>query len=183
MKIELDDIALIQACIQANKSAQKELYTKYGPQLYTICRRYAMDRYEADDFMQEGMLIIFKKLHTYKATGNFKGWMRRVMVNSCLRQLQKRKLTMDIFEDQALPSRTRESNAVDLLQEEDLIGLINQLPDGYRAVFNMYVIEGYRHKEIAELLDIEESTSRSQLTKAKKYLIDMIKNVEEKEEI
>ncbi len=179
----MDEIALIQACIKANKSAQKELYNRYGPQLYTICRRYAMDGYEADDFMQEGFLIIYKKLHTYKGTGNFKGWLRRVMVNSCLRQIQKRKLTSDIHEEQCSMPNRYQANALDRLQEEDLIQLINQLPDGYRMVFNLYVIEGYKHKEIAKLLSIEESTSRSQLTKAKKYLIDMIQNVEEKEEI
>ena len=148
--------------------AQKTLYLRYGPRMMTLCKRYAMDLMEAEDMLQEGFIKVFRNLQSFRGEGSFEGWMRSIMVRTALRYIKKRSLNfpellLDMKED---PS----PDAFDHLSEKDILACIDDLPVGYKTVFNLYVIEGYKHKDIAELLSITENTSRSQLLKARKAL-------------
>ncbi len=140
----------------------------------TICLRYAQDHMEAEDMLQDGFIRIFANLHQFKFEGSFEGWMRRVLVNVCLKHIQKKRIQFsEIVED------TNDTIKVDAtiyqhLGADELLRLISQLPKGYRIVFNLNVIEGYSHEEIAVLLGIQASTSRSQLVKARKMLQNQI---------
>jgi len=135
-----------------------------------VCQRYARDYMEAEDMLQEGFVRIFRNIHQFKFEGSFEGWMRRIVVNVALKHLQKKQLHYVEVKEEVCQSQTVESYVYSSLGEDDLLKLIQQLPDGYRAVFNLNVIEGYSHDEIAEMLGIQASTSRSQLVKARKML-------------
>ena len=139
----------------------------------TICLRYAADQMEAEDLLQESFVKVFRYLGQYKFEGSFEGWIRRIVVNTALKHLQKKKLRFDEVKDdkmgEALPA-----SAYSHLSEKEILALINQLPEGYKLVFNLNVIEGYSHEEIATLLNINPGTSRSQLVKARKYLQHLI---------
>lgn len=137
--------------------------------LMSVCRRY-VGMAQAEDMLQDSFIRIFQYLGQYRFEGSFEGWARRICVNTCIRHIQQsRRLTVEYNAD-LLPDPPIEPEALHQLQANELLRLIDQIPDGYRMVFNLNVIEGYAHKEIAEMLGIEESSSRSQLTKARKYL-------------
>ncbi len=165
---------MIKGCISKHVQCQKALFTLYAPKFMTVCLRYAVDAMEAEDFLQEGFVRIFNNLHQFKFEGSFEGWMRRIVVNVCLKKLQKKKLVFnEIIEEQsAVPSI--DASAYNHLGESDLLKLISKLPEGYRIVFNLNVIEGYSHEEIAKMLNVQPSTSRSQLVKARKMLQQQI---------
>lgn len=140
--------------------------------LFGVCLRYAKDRIEAEDFMQEGLIVIFRDLKQYRPTSALGAWMRRVMINVCLQQLRKRHNVFKVSSMEAKEVLMLQS-AEDILgnlRAKELIQMVQSLPVGYRAVFNLYVIEGYSHKEIAELLNISMNTSKSQLSRAKANL-------------
>ena len=143
--------------------------------MFALCKRYARSVQESEDMLQEAFVKVFNNLNKFSFKGSFEGWIRRIVINTCLRYLEKNKLN---FEDIGLvdynTSNVIHSNALDILAEEELLNLISKLPDGYKMVFNLYVIEGFSHKEIAEMLNIGESTSRSQLVKARKILKELI---------
>ena len=173
MKIT-DDI-LLEGCLKGDRQAQNQLYQKYKGLLFGVCLRYAKDRDEAQDILQDGFVKIFSNLYQYKTKGVLIGWMRRVVVNTALEHLRKRKwqwvdVPMEQFEDMT----EIEEESFDKKYAPILIKLIQQLPDGYRTVFNLYVMEGYTHNEIAEILQITITTSRTQLFKAKKSLRKML---------
>lgn len=136
----------------------------------TLCLRYVGDDSEADDVMQEGFIKMFSKLKTFRHEGSFEGWLRRIMINLCLKHLMEKKKAHIGSLDDVGETWTDDLDIDSQLSEQDLIKGIMKLPPGYRTIFNMYVIEGYSHKEIGNLLGIEESTSRSQLVKAKGFL-------------
>lgn len=140
----------------------------------TVCLRYAVDTMEAEDFLQEGFVRIFNNLHQFKFEGSFEGWMRRIVVNVCLKKLQKKKIIFNEISEEYSTMPIVEAAAYTHLGENDLLKLINNLPEGYRIVFNLNVIEGYSHEEIAKMLQIQPSTSRSQLVKARKMLQQQI---------
>lgn len=157
-------------CIRGNRTAQKELYDKYAGSMYVLCQRYFQCREEAMDALQEGFIKVFKDLSQFdSAKGSFVLWIRRIFINTCLEMLRKRKM---IFSDinEMYDLMEENVNALDNLGLKDLVSLIQKLPDGYRTVFNLYVIEGYSHAEIAGMLNITENTSKSQLFKAKNAL-------------
>ena len=156
---------------KGNNSAQKKLYDQYSVMLYGLCLRYARDRSEANDMHQEGFIAIFRDLHQYQGEGDLGAWMRKVMVNTALQYIRKWKKDWN-WEDSDDHLKFIEVNecAHSNLNLEELTRLIQQLPTGYRFVFNMYVIEGYSHKEIAERLNISIGTSKSQLHKAKETI-------------
>jgi len=136
----------------------------------TVCSRYASTSPEAEDMLQESFIKIFLSIHQYKSEGSFEGWLRRITVTTCLRKLQKTKTRYD---DLSILETLRDAvhpDVISALAEKELIGLIRNLPDGYRIVFNLSVIEGYSHDEIATMLGIEPATSRSQLMKARRHL-------------
>lgn len=136
----------------------------------TVCLRYAGNTSEAQDMLQESFIRIFASIHQYRFEGSFEGWIRAVTVNTCLRKLEKLKIKYDDASTLEKLSDTVQPNAISVLTEKELIQLISNSPDGYRIVFNLNVIEGYSHDEIAAMLGIESATSRSQLIKARRLL-------------
>ena len=173
----MSDKEIILGCLQHDSNYQKLLFDKYSGVLFTICRRYFKDPGLAEDALQEGYIRIFHKLEQFKFEGSFEGWLKRIMVNVCLRKLQgelKQYNWTDL--DQAVGQSVKPT-AVAVIGEEDLMALIAQLPAGYRTVFNMYAIDGYSHSEIAERLGITDSTSRSQLVKARKMLQKLLEEL------
>ena len=167
---------LVISAQKGKPEAQKMLYDRYAPLLYSICKRYLKDHYEAEDALVESMFKILKKIKTFKFTGSFEGWMRRITVNECLMKLRKNRIhtlsienAYDVGDDPSIISK---------LTYEELLEILDQLPTGYRTVFNMYVVEGYKHREIAEELDISINTSKSQLILAKKKFREILKKKE-----
>ncbi|MDR6342856.1 RNA polymerase sigma-70 factor (ECF subfamily) [Filimonas zeae] len=142
--------------------------------MMSVCLRYAADASEAEDILQEGFIRIFSYIHQFKFEGSFEGWLRRIVVNSALKQLQKKKISFKEISDHQESSPRMDPYVYSNLGEEELLKLINALPEGYRVVFNLSVIEGYSHEEIAQLLNVQPSTSRSQLVKARKMLQNQI---------
>lgn len=163
---------LIKKVLQGNASAQEAFYRRFASKMYTVCIRFARDRDEANDILQEGFIKVFSNLKFYRGDGSLEGWVRRTIVNTAInfykKTLKHRNSanidTVLIFE------KSNEATPVDKMSADELMEHITQLPDGYRTVFNLNVIEGYTHKEIGEMLDISENTSKSQLSRARTYL-------------
>ncbi|MBK9105016.1 MAG: RNA polymerase sigma factor [Saprospiraceae bacterium] len=165
----MQDQELIRRCGANDRAAQRLLYDRFAPLVLAICRRYTGPQ-QAEDVMQDSFIRIFQYLVQFKNEGSFEGWIRRVCVNTCIRHLEKAKrLTVDYF-GEGMPDHPVEPDIISRLNANELLTIIDKIPDGYKTVFNLSVIEGYNHKEIAQLLGIEESSSRSQLTKARKYI-------------
>jgi RNA polymerase sigma-70 factor (ECF subfamily) len=170
---------LIAGCIKQKASAQRALFDKYSGRMLGLCRRYVKDVLEAEGVMITAFTKIFERNEQYTGEGNFEGWMKRIMVNESLQYLRKHKnmqLNMDIEEAHHLPNYDAME---DHLQTEDLMQMISELPVGYRTVFNLYAIEGYSHKEIAEQLNINENTSKSQLSRARVHLQKRLAEMEQ----
>ena len=165
------DQNIINGCNKGKPTAQRQLYETYKAMLFGVCLRYARNRAEAEDFLQEGFIRIYRDLYQYQPQKALGAWLRRVMVNSCLRQIQKNKnIFQEVNWEQITDSYEMEFEEEGNERQEDMIKMIQQLPPGYRAVFNMYVIEGYTHQEIASYLEISINTSKSQLSRAKNLL-------------
>ncbi|MDA3614160.1 RNA polymerase sigma factor [Polluticaenibacter yanchengensis] len=151
------------------------LFKQFAAKMMATCLRYARDSHQAEDFLQMGFIRVFECIHQYKAEGSFEGWMRRVFSSIAIRELSKIKMQfVEIGQNEI--EFTEPSGALQKMSEGEIIKLISTLPDGYRIVFNLYAIEGYSHDEIAEMLSIKASTSRSQLVKARKMLQEKIIN-------
>lgn len=161
----------IKKAIQGDRQAQEFLYKAHAPKMLGLCRQYIKDLQFAEDVMIQGFVKVFGKLGEYRHEGSFEGWVRRIMVRACIDQLRKRQFVVHEGEIDGL--LIEESGG--LLDVEEVQGLIDALPEGYRTVFLLYAIEGYGHREIAGLLDISEGTSKSQLSKARKMLRDQLK--------
>ncbi len=142
--------------------------------MYAVCLRYARSSSDAADILQDGFVKVFTKLEQFQFQGSFEGWVRRIMVNTALRAYQRQRFDLEFNGYENLPEAPVDPDAMAILSEAELLGLINQLPDGYRMVFNLVAIEGYAHAEVAEMLGIQESTSRSQLTKARRMLCEQV---------
>ena len=160
---------LIENAIANSRKAQKELYELHAPKMLSVCRYYVKDLQEAEDVLLSAFFKAFQKLKSFHNDGNFEGWLRRIMVNECMSYHRKKKfhIVSDEIEDL---SECSENNIVENYDVAELQLLIDDLPKGYKMVFVLYAIEGYKHQEIAELLQISESTSKSQLFKARKML-------------
>jgi len=172
----LSDEEIINACIKQDKKAQRTLYKKYASIMYGICLRYCNRKAEAEDVLQEAFIKIFSNIKTYRCEGSFEGWLKRIVVNTALNYYKsnlKRAFDESIDCVQEGHLATDNNNETDLSAEE-LMKMINELADGYRIVFNLYAIEGYSHKEIAEMLNISENTSKSQLSRARVILQNKI---------
>jgi RNA polymerase sigma factor (sigma-70 family) len=166
---------LIEACLKGDSRAQKMLFEKHGPKLFAVCMRYSNSEEEAKDVLQDGFIKIFEKLNIYKGEGSFEGWMRRVVVNTALDAIRKnKKLKSQVDIDDVAYGLTTNESVLDTMAAEDLMLVLQTLPTGYRTVFNLYVIEGYSHKEIAEELNITVSTSKSQFSRAKGILREIL---------
>jgi RNA polymerase sigma-70 factor (ECF subfamily) len=161
---------LIQGCLRRENSAQKALYDTYSARMYGLCYRYIKDSMGAEDVLITAFTKIFEKIHQFKGEGSFEGWMRRIIVNEALSFLRRNK-SMYLETDLEKADRQPNYDALgDHLEAEDLLNIIQELPTGYRIVFNLYAVDGYSHKEISEQLGISESTSKSQLSRARAYL-------------
>ncbi len=165
---------LIKGCIDGKADCQRMLFEAYAGKMMGVCLRYAGNHHDAEDILQEAFIKIFAHIHQFKFEGSFEGWLRRITVNTALKALQKKKLHFAEINDNTTAGAQVETNAYAALHAEQLLKMLNNLPEGYRIVFNLYVIEGYDHEEIAHLLNIQTSTSRSQLVKARKMLQQQI---------
>lgn len=162
---------LIRLCLGNDSKAQEDFYKRFAPKMYGVCMRFAKSQMEADDFLQEGFIKVFINLKSFRQEGSLEGWIRRTIVNTAINLIKKNsKFLKDIELDKADFIPQEEASALDTLSADELLKLINQLPTGYRMVFNLNVIEGYTHKEIAGLLNISENTSKSQLSRARNTL-------------
>ena len=143
--------------------------------MYAVCLRYAGMAEEAQDILQEGFVKVFKKLETFRSEGSFEGWMRRIFVNTAIEHFRRKKYLQPVTEKEENTLEGNYLSVLDDLAERDILNLVQQLSPGYRTVFNMYVVEGYSHKEIADMLGVSEGTSKSQLSRAKVILQDLVK--------
>ena len=173
---------LIKKAIQNNREAQQQLFAKHSPKMLGVCRQYVKDLHHAEDLLLSGFLKVFTKLSTFKHEGSFEGWIRRIMVNTCISYLRKKNLVTVSDEDFIFNDVATES--LENTSVTDIQKLIDSLPEGYKMVFNLYAIEGYKHSEIAIKLGVSESTSKTQLFRARKLLqenyIKMNKTIHEK---
>ena len=168
---------IIDACIKEDRIAQRILYDTYSKKMLGVCSRYATDIMEAEDILQEGFIKVYDKISTFNYKGSFEGWIRRIMVNTAINKFRTRKINLEYTDElnsDMIDETYNEPN--DKLNYEELLKLIDKLPNGYKMVFNLYVIDGFSHKEIAEKLNYKESTSRAQYHRSKKFLIKLINN-------
>ena len=157
---------------------QKLLYERFSSKMYGVCLRYAENTEDANDVMQEGFIKVYKSLSKFRSEGSFEGWIRRIFVNTSIEHYRKKVKWYNVTEVQENTIEDHELDALDSMATKDILNLVNELSPGYKQVFNMHVVEGYSHKEIADLLGITEGTSKSQLARAKgvlKKIIEMKK--------
>src|SRR5436309_7029293 len=167
--------AILAGCLNNDPVAQRELYNRYSPKMLPVCYRFAQSREDAEDMLQEGFIKVFMQIHTFENKGAFEGWVRRIIVHTCINLLKKNKRFNESLDlDHANSLQVKEETLPSIMQAKQVVECIRLLPIGYRTVLNLYAIEGYSHKEIAGMLDIEESTSRSQYTRAKAMLEDIL---------
>ncbi|SIT17635.1 RNA polymerase sigma-70 factor, ECF subfamily [Filimonas lacunae] len=168
--------ALILGCLQNDPVSQRELYNRYSPRMLSVCYRFSQSRQDAEDMLQEGFIKVFTQMGGFENRGSFEGWIRRIIVHTCINQLKKDKKFSDnvelIHAEQYM--QVREESISAIMQVKQVVECIRLLPIGYKTVLNLYAIEGYSHKEIADMLEIGESTSRSQYTRARVMLEDLL---------
>src|ERR1700712_4191737 len=166
---------MLHGCLNNLAPAQEALYSRFSPRMLGVCYRFARNREDAEDMLQEGFIKVFSQIHQFRNQGALEGWIRRIVVHTCINVLKKNKKfadSVDIIHANSI--HLNESNIHSILQAKQVVESIRLLPMGYRTVLNLYAIEGFSHKEIAAILDIEESTSRSQYTRAKSMLEDVL---------
>ncbi len=166
---------LLQRLAAQEPSAQKWLYDRYSPMLFAVCRRYLRSREDAEEALVSGMFKVFAQIESYTGSGSFEGWMRRIVVNESLMMLRKNHNLVFPGDDSKIPEREDSFSIEAELSAREILELLDQLPNGYRTVFNLYVLEGYKHHEIADTLGISINTSKSQLILAKEKLRNLLK--------
>ena len=169
---------LIAGCVRGERKAQQVLYERYASVMYPVCVRY-LGREDAKDVLQDGFLTVFDKIDTFKGEGSFEGWMRKIFVNACLMQIRKAdalRFSEDIAESPELGG-VLEHGVLEQIESRQILDLIAQLPPGLRSVFNLFVMEGYSHAEVAEALGMTEQSSRSQVSRARSLLQKKIKEL------
>jgi RNA polymerase sigma-70 factor (ECF subfamily) len=169
---QADEATLVRGCLRNRAAAQKALYERYSPAMMGVCYRYALNRADAEDMLQEGFIKVFMRLAQYRSDGSLEGWIRRIMVTTAINLLKREKG----LQKQLDPERAAEMALLPQPAEEgegEMLRLLHRLPPGYRTIMNLYAIEGYSHKEIGALLGIAESTSRSQYSRARDLMIQM----------
>lgn len=174
----MDEQQLIAGCKSENRLAQRELYEKYTRRMLAVCLRYVNDMETARDLLQDGFVRVFTNIHSYTGSGSFEGWLRKIFVNGALEYLRKSDVLRESTDlENSAELVQPDSSAIENLSAAELMKVIQELPAGFRTVFNMFAIEGYSHKEISEILGITESTSRSQFTRARQLLQKRIKEL------
>lgn len=167
----MDEKQLLKACLDGDRKAQKRLYENYARKMFGVCLRYAADQNMAEDFMQEGFIKVYTKLSSYKFQGSFEGWVRRIMVNTSLELLRKKDvLHYSVELDNAVQFSDEEVQLPEQIDPAEILRLVQEMPPGFRAVFNLFAVEDYSHKEIGEMLKISEGTSKSQYARARVWL-------------
>ena len=171
---------LIDSCIKGDRASQKVIYDRLAPRMFPLCMRYVGDRVVAEDVLQEGFITLFTRLESYKGDGSFEGWARKIFVTTALMELRKKDALKMSEEIETLRGmKTDIPSQGQSIGYKELMKLIMELPTGFRTVFNMYAVEGYSHKEISDILGISESTSRTQLSRARLWLQNKIKENED----
>lgn len=171
--IEEKEHNLIKRCIDWDRNAQNELYNRYANSMFAVCFRYSRTREDAEDTFSEGFMKVFESIKNFKYTGSLEGWIRRIMVNSAIDKFRKNTIKLDdfaIIENQPEIKNSYYDNFYSQFDAEELMRLVQKLPPAYKMVFNLYAIEGFKHKEIADLLGISEGTSKSNLSDARAIL-------------
>ncbi len=163
---------LIRGCIREDATCQREVFNRYASRMLGVCHRYARTAADAEDILQDAFIKVFDKIHQFKFEGSFEGWIRRIIVNTALKKYSLRRYEKEVvgYEVKDKDESGMEPSAYAHLTQKEILELINNLPDGYRLIFNLYVMEGFQHEEIAEMLGIQPGTSRSQLVKARTML-------------
>ena len=176
---ETFDLKLIESCIKGDRASQKALYDRLAPRMFPLCIRYVSDRALAEDVLQDGFITLFTRLDSYKGEGSFEGWARKIFVTTALMSLRKKDaLKMSDELDVVRGMKAETTTQIQNIGYKELMKLVTALPPGFRTVFNMYVVEGYSHKEIGDMLGISETTSRTQLSRARIWLQNKIKEIE-----
>lgn len=166
---------MLHGCLNNIASAQEALYSRFSPRMLGVCYRFARNREDAEDMLQEGFIKVFSQIAQFRNQGALEGWIRRIIVHTCINILKKnKKFTDSVDLIYANSIHLNENNIPSLLEAKQVVEAVRLLPLGYKTVLNLYAIEGFSHKEIAQMLDIEESTSRSQYTRAKAMLEDIL---------
>ncbi|MFS4482272.1 RNA polymerase sigma factor [Hyunsoonleella sp. 2307UL5-6] len=176
IQLHKNESALIKKAIKNNREAQHILFEMHAPKMLSVCRYYIKDTQHAEEAMLNGFFKVFKNLKTFKSEGSFEGWIRRIMIRASISYLRQKK-SIDFLSDNDVSTNAYSNTIQTDLEVNEIQKLIDQLPEGYRIVFVMYAIEGYKHYEIAQLLNISEGTSKSQLFKARKMLQKQIKTL------
>lgn len=174
----LSEKEIIQGCLEQNNKAQELLYSRYAPKMYGVCMRFAKTAMEADDILQESFIKVFKNLESFSFKGSFEGWIRKTVINTAINYIKKNlkhQYHADVTEERSIEGSME--GGIEKLSAEELLKLIRELPTGYSTVFNLYVIEGYSHKEIADKLGVSENTSKSQLARARQSLQAKLKKL------
>lgn len=161
---------LIRQCVKGDRKAQRAIFDMFSGKMYYVCLRYAIDESEAQDMLQEGFIRLFKHLNGFKGEGSFEGWARRIFVHTAIKYYHKMRKHNGAVDLNQVYDHSIDATVIDSMSQQEVLALVKRLPEGYQIVFNMYAIEGYSHKDIASKLNIKESTSRSQLVKARKLL-------------
>ncbi|MCX6324845.1 MAG: sigma-70 family RNA polymerase sigma factor [Sphingobacteriales bacterium] len=175
---------MLAGSMNNNASAQEVFYNRFSPRMLGVCYRFAKNREDAEDMLQEGFIKVFTQLHQYRSEGALEGWIRRIIVHTCINILKKNKKFSDSVDlIHAHSIHVKEDMIPSIMQAKQVVECIRLLPLGYRTVLNLYAIEGYSHKEISKMLEVEESTSRSQYTRAKAMLEEILvkKNIIQKQ--
>ncbi|HKL02750.1 MAG TPA: RNA polymerase sigma factor [Cryomorphaceae bacterium] len=173
----MDENALAEACVEGDYLAQKRLYQLYAPLMMGVCMRYSSDKSDAEDILQDGFIKVYEKLDTFSGTGALGAWIRRIMVNTALQRYRANKnLQLVRLEDSTVHLQEVSDDALSSMSADELLIKIQRLPVGFRTVFNLYAIEGYKHNEIAEILGISVGTSKSQYSRSRALLREMIEN-------
>jgi RNA polymerase sigma-70 factor (ECF subfamily) len=166
---------MLQGCLKNLSTAQEALYNKFSPRMLGVCYRYARNREDAEDMLQEGFIKVYSQIQQFRGSGALEGWIRRIIVHTCINVLKKNKKFSDSLDlVHASGMQINANNIPSILQAKQVVECIRMLPIGYRTVLNLYAIEGFSHKEIGAILDIEESTSRSQYTRARALLEEIL---------
>ena len=168
---------LIRECVKNNRQSQKKLYNLYSSKMFGICLRYSHNREEAEDILQEGFMKVFIGIGKYEGKGSFEGWVRRIMVNTAIEHFRKKKnnLHFDIMSESVIAVYSED--ILDNISLEEIMKLVQKMPEGYRMVFNLFAVEGYTHNEISDMLGIEVGTSKSQYSRARMYLQKVLKKI------
>jgi RNA polymerase sigma-70 factor (ECF subfamily) len=167
---------LIEGCIRGDRQSQSQLYNLLMQKMFVVCLRYSKTREEAEEILQEGFMKVFEFIHQYKFAGSFEGWVRKIMVNCALQKYRSKKLHAVVDIDTASLENIGNENIISQIGTKELLNMVQQLPPSYRMVFNLYVFEGMKHREIAKHLNISEGTSKSNLSDARAILQRAVHN-------